>query len=75
MLTEGRLRRYLEMRNAIDPHQRGRDFERLLTDLFTLLDMEPRISYRLPQEQILVKAAFFINVAFMALFDFATPGK
>jgi hypothetical protein len=49
---EALLTRYLEMRNAIDPHQCGRDFERLLTDLFTLFDMEPRISYRLPQEQI-----------------------
>jgi hypothetical protein len=30
----------------------GRDFERLLTDLFTLFDMEPRLAYNLDYEQI-----------------------
>lgn len=44
--------RYLEMHGASDPHQRGRDFERLLSDLFLLFDMEPRLSYNLPYEQI-----------------------
>lgn len=44
--------RYLEMRDSKDPHQRGRDFERLLHDLFLLFDMEPRLSYVLDHEQI-----------------------
>ena len=44
--------RYLDMHGATDPHQRGRDFERLLSDLFLLFDMEPRLSYNLPHEQI-----------------------
>jgi hypothetical protein len=44
--------RYMALHKADDPHQRGRDFEFLLTDLFLLFDMEPRLSYILPHEQI-----------------------
>jgi hypothetical protein len=44
--------RYMALHNADDPHQRGRAFEVLLTDLFLLFDMEPRLSYVLPHEQI-----------------------
>jgi hypothetical protein len=35
-----------------DPHGRGKMFEVLLTDLFLLFDMEPRLSYSLAHEQI-----------------------
>jgi hypothetical protein len=35
-----------------DPQARGRAFERLLTDFFTLFDMEPRLAYNLEREQI-----------------------
>ena len=44
--------RYLELHSASDPHQRGKAFEVLLTDLFLLFDMEPRLSYRIQYEQI-----------------------
>jgi hypothetical protein len=54
-------RRYLEMSMTagIDPHQRGRDFERFLYDLFSLFDLEPRLSYVLEREQ--VDGAFHYN--------------
>lgn len=44
--------RYMAMHEARDPHKRGKDFEVLLADLFRLFDMEPRLSYNLPHEQI-----------------------
>lgn len=44
--------RYLAMHNTDDPHKRGKAFEVLLTDLFLLFDMEPRLSYNLAHEQI-----------------------
>lgn len=44
--------RFLELQAASDPHQRGYDFESLLSDLFKLFDMEPRLAYRTETEQI-----------------------
>jgi len=44
--------RFINLRAMEDPHERGRQFERLLTDLFLLFDMEPRLSYNLEREQI-----------------------
>jgi hypothetical protein len=44
--------RYIAMHSSADPHKRGTDFEVLLTDLFHLFDMEPRLSYNLAHEQI-----------------------
>jgi hypothetical protein len=44
--------RYIELHGSSDPHQRGTAFELLLADLFLLFDMEPRLSYSLPREQI-----------------------
>lgn len=44
--------RYMAMHEASDPHKRGKDFELLLADLFLLFDMQPRLSYNLPHEQI-----------------------
>ncbi|GAA1612006.1 hypothetical protein GCM10009789_77920 [Kribbella sancticallisti] len=35
-----------------DPQQRGRDFEGFLNDLFRLFDLEPRLSYNIPNQQI-----------------------
>ncbi|NNG35296.1 restriction endonuclease [Nakamurella aerolata] len=43
---------FLELRAAVDPHQRGYDFEELLSELFKLFDMEPRLGYRTETEQI-----------------------
>jgi hypothetical protein len=42
----------MAMHSSNDPRQRGRAFEVLLTDLFVLFDMEPRLSYSLAHEQI-----------------------
>lgn len=44
--------RYLAMHSADDPHKRGKEFEGLLTDLFMIFDMEPRLGYSLAHEQI-----------------------
>ncbi|WP_134774132.1 restriction endonuclease [Ornithinimicrobium flavum] len=44
--------RFLELQGATDPRQRGYDFESLLSDLFKLYDMEPRLAYHLETEQI-----------------------
>jgi len=44
--------RYMAMHSSNDPRQRGRAFEVLLTDLFVLFDMEPRLSHSLAHEQI-----------------------
>ncbi|MGU3500878.1 restriction endonuclease [Mycobacterium sp. C31M] len=43
---------YVLMHAADDPHARGKAFEVLLRDVFLLFDMEPRLSYDLPHEQI-----------------------
>lgn len=40
------------MQTAADPRQRGYDFEGLLSDLFRLFDMEPRLAHRTDIEQI-----------------------
>ena len=37
---------------ALNPHDRGFAFERFLTDLFTVYDLDPRRSFRLIGEQI-----------------------
>jgi len=44
--------RFLELQTSVNPQQRGRDFELLLSDLFRLFDMEPRLTYLLTSEQI-----------------------
>lgn len=44
--------RFLELQMATDPRQRGYDFEVLLSELFKLFDMEPRLAYRTETEQI-----------------------
>lgn len=44
--------KFLSMHTGKNPQQRGRDFERLLFDLFHLFDMEPRLAYSLKTEQI-----------------------
>lgn len=44
--------RFLLLHSASNPQQRGRDFEVLLTDLFKLFDMEPRLAYNLEFEQV-----------------------
>ncbi|MET9040557.1 restriction endonuclease [Streptomyces mirabilis] len=44
--------RFLVMHGASDKHQRGRDFEGLINELFALYDLEPRASYVLEYEQI-----------------------
>lgn len=43
---------YVDMHSDADPHKRGKAFEVLLRDVFALFDMEPRLSYDLPHEQI-----------------------
>jgi hypothetical protein len=37
---------------AVDAHKRGRQFEVLVTDLFLLFDMEPRLSYSTATERL-----------------------
>lgn len=44
--------RFLELQAAKDRRQRGYDFESLISDLFKLFDMEPRLAYSLETEQI-----------------------
>lgn len=44
--------RFHSLSQSDDPQQRGRDFERLLSDLFRLFDMEPRTAYSTATEQI-----------------------
>jgi hypothetical protein len=44
--------RFFEMHDAADPHQRGRDFEGFINELFALYDLEPRAAYVLEHEQI-----------------------
>ncbi|MFF5040130.1 restriction endonuclease [Streptomyces nigra] len=44
--------RFLVMHSATDKHQRGRDFEGFINEVFDLYDLEPRASYSLEYEQI-----------------------
>lgn len=44
--------RFLELTTSRDPHGRGKAYERLLGDLFTLYDLEPRLSYNRDMDQI-----------------------
>lgn len=44
--------RFVQLQSASDPRQRGYDFEALLSELFKLFDMEPRLAYRTDAEQI-----------------------
>lgn len=43
---------FLELQKSEDPHGRGKAFELLLTKIFRLFDMEPRLAYNLEHEQI-----------------------
>lgn len=45
-------RRFLTLQEEPNAQRRGKHFETLLTDLFVLFDMEPRLSYDLEREQI-----------------------
>jgi hypothetical protein len=45
-------RRFLTLQEETNHQRRGKDLEPLLTDLFVLFDMEPRLSYDLEREQI-----------------------
>ncbi|MFI7565926.1 restriction endonuclease [[Kitasatospora] papulosa] len=44
--------RFFVMHSATDKHQRGRDFEGFINELFALYDLEPRASYVMEYEQI-----------------------
>lgn len=44
--------RFLQLQTATEPQKRGYAFESLLSDLFKLFDMEPRLAYRTETEQI-----------------------
>ena len=44
--------RFLGLQTETDAHARGYALETLLADLFLLFDLEPRLSYSLPAEQI-----------------------
>lgn len=44
--------RFMVMFSAADKHQRGRDFEGFINELFALYDLEPRASYVMEYEQI-----------------------
>ncbi|MFJ3777556.1 restriction endonuclease [Streptomyces sp. NPDC090075] len=44
--------RFFVMYQATDKHQRGRDFEGFINELFALYDLEPRASYVMKYEQI-----------------------
>lgn len=44
--------RFFVMHSANDKHQRGRDFEGFINELFALYDLEPRASYVMEYEQI-----------------------
>jgi hypothetical protein len=49
---EALLQRFMALQSEDDHHMRGKAFERLLTDLFALFDLEPRLAYSLEREQI-----------------------
>lgn len=44
-------RRFLTLQEETNHQRRGKDLEPLLTDLFVLFDMEPRLSYDLERER------------------------
>ncbi|HEX6395658.1 MAG TPA: restriction endonuclease [Acidimicrobiales bacterium] len=44
--------RFLALASMADAHERGRRFERLLNELFSLFDLHPRAAYSLEHEQI-----------------------
>lgn len=44
--------RFIALQRDTNHQRRGRDLEPLLTDLFALFDMEPRLSYSIEREQI-----------------------
>jgi len=44
--------RFVSLQSMTDVRQRGLTFERLLSDLFLLYDLEPRLSYNIDLEQI-----------------------
>jgi len=44
--------RFLELQTMDDRHERGRQLEKLLNDLFNLFDLHPRAAYSLAHEQI-----------------------
>ena len=50
--VEGLRKRFLSLQVESNPQRRGIDLETLLTDLFMLFDMEPRLAYKLDHEQI-----------------------
>jgi hypothetical protein len=43
---------FIQLQAMTDPRKRGKEFEGLLSKLFRLFDMEPRLSYSLDREQI-----------------------
>jgi hypothetical protein len=44
--------KFIELQKETDPHRRGYAFESLLAEAFLLYDLEPRIAYTIPLEQI-----------------------
>lgn len=44
--------KFLDLQKETDVHRRGYDFEALLAELFLLFDLEPRLAYTTPLEQI-----------------------
>lgn len=44
--------KFIGLQSETDVHQRGYAFESLLADLFLLFDLEPRLAYAIPLEQI-----------------------
>jgi len=44
--------RFIELQRDTDAHRRGYAFESLLADMFLLYDLEPRLAYTIPLEQI-----------------------
>ena len=44
--------KFAELQRETDVHRRGYAFESLLADLFLLYDLEPRLAYTIPGEQI-----------------------
>ncbi len=44
--------KFIELQKETDVHRRGYAFESLLADVFLLYDLEPRLAYTIPLEQI-----------------------
>jgi hypothetical protein len=44
--------KFIKLQKETDPHRRGYAFESLLAEAFLLYDLEPRIAYTIPLEQI-----------------------